>query len=266
MKREKRNTKKYAGILLIILAIVSLCYAGWHICQKKVNGDIYTKVQKEVEADKKKAKKQEEEKPAKKDSADGKETYVSPIDFKHLQETNPDIYAWIEIPDTKINYPVVQREGDDTYYLNHTIAGAKGYPGAIYTESLNAKDFSDFNTVIYGHNMNNGSMFKGLHKYEDILYLQEHPYVYIYTPSQKITYRIFAAVVYSNVHILNSYDFTDAYQRQLYLESVLGSRDMKNSVDESVQVGTQSRILTLSTCIGRQASKRYIVEAVRIDE
>ena len=120
--------------------------------------------------------------------------------------------------------------------------------------------------MIYGHNMKDGSMFQGLHAYEDSQYLTEHPYVYIYTPEKKLTYRIFAAVVYGNEHILNSYDFTDAYQRQLYLNSVLGSRDMKDSKDESVQVDTDSHILTLSTCIGGQPENRYIVEAVLTDE
>ena len=65
------------------------------------------------------------------------------------------------------NYPVVQGGDDDTYYLNHTIDGTEGYPGSIYTERINAKDFSDFNTVIYGHNMKDGSMFMGLHNFED---------------------------------------------------------------------------------------------------
>lgn len=252
-----KKMRKCIGIFMILLAIGCVTYICWYMYQKHSNADIYSKVQKEVDQGKKK--KSQEHK-------DEKQEYISPVDFGELQKTNADIYAWIEIPDTKINYPVVQKTDDDSYYLNHTIEGNKGYPGAIYTESLNAKDFSDYNTVIYGHNMNDGSMFKGLHSYEDIQYLQEHPYIYIYTPNEKITYRIFAAVVYSNIHILNSYDFTDAYQRQLYLESVFASRDMRNSVDESVQVGTESKILTLSTCIGKEASKRFIMEAVRIDE
>lgn len=88
-----------------------------------------------------------------------------------MKETNPDIYAWIEIPDTNVNYPIVQSADDDSYYLNHTIDGQEGYPGSIYTEKVNAKDFSDFNTVIYGHDMKDGSMFKDLHKFEDADFL-----------------------------------------------------------------------------------------------
>lgn len=249
-----KTLRKVIGILMIILAIGLTTYIIWYEYQKKANEDIYTEVQKKVTDDEAKKKKSEKSK------------YVSPLDFDELQKTNADIYAWIEIPGTQINYPIVQKAADDAYYLNHTIDGKEGYPGSIYTESLNTKNFSDYNTVIYGHNMKDGTMFKGLHSYEDSQFLQEHPYVYIYMPDKKITYQIFAAVVYSNVHILNTYDFSDEYQRQLYLNSVFESRDMKNSIDKSVKVGTDSHILTLSTCIAGQPDNRYIVEAVCTDE
>ncbi len=255
----KNKVRKGLGILMILLSVCCIGFIVWYEYHKADNADVYSKVQKEAVDNKKKDTDSS-------DNTEQKDTYVSPIDFDSLKETNPDIYAWIEIPDTKINYPIVQSAEDDTYYLNHTIDGKSGYPGSIYTESLNAKDFSDYNTVIYGHNMKDGSMFQGLHAYEDSQYLTEHPYVYIYTSEKKLTYRIFAAVVYGNEHILNSYDFTDAYQRQLYLNSVLGSRNMKDSRDESVQVDTDSHILTLSTCIGGQPENRYIVEAVLTDE
>ena len=255
----KNKVRKGLGILMILLSVCCIGFIVWYEYHKADNADVYSKVQKEAVDNKKKNTESS-------DNTEQKDTYVSPIDFDSLKATNPDIYAWIEIPDTKINYPIVQSAEDDTYYLNHTIDGKSGYPGSIYTESLNAKDFSDYNTVIYGHNMKDGSMFQGLHAYEDSQYLTEHPYVYIYTPEKKLTYRVFAAVVYGNEHILNSYDFTDAYQRQLYLNSVLGSRNMKDSRDESVQVDTDSHILTLSTCIGGQPENRYIVEAVLTDE
>ena len=255
----KNKVRKGLGILMILLSVCCIGFIVWYEYHKADNADVYSKVQKEAVDNKKKNTESA-------DNTEQKDTYVSPIDFDSLKATNPDIYAWIEIPDTKINYPIVQSAEDDTYYLNHTIDGKSGYPGSIYTESLNAKDFSDYNTVIYGHNMKDGSMFQGLHAYEDSQYLTEHPYVYIYTPEKKLTYRVFAAVVYGNEHILNSYDFTDAYQRQLYLNSVLGSRNMKDSRDESVQVDTDSHILTLSTCIGGQPENRYIVEAVLTDE
>ena len=66
-----------------------------------------------------------------------------PIDFAQLQAQNPDIYAWIQIDGTNINYPVAQSATDNEYYLNHTIEGQEGYPGSIYTENWNTKEFTD---------------------------------------------------------------------------------------------------------------------------
>ena len=89
------------------------------------------------------------------------------IDFAALQEENSDVYAWIYVPGTNVDYPVLQHPEDDTYYLEHNMDGSKGLPGCIYSESVNTKDFTDPNTVLYGHNMKNGSMFASLHNFED---------------------------------------------------------------------------------------------------
>ena len=144
------------------------------------------------------------------------------IDFADLQENvNPDIYAWIYIPDTQVDYPVLQHSTDNYYYLNYNLDGSKGYPGCIYTEDYNEKDFSDPNTVIYGHNMKNGTMFAGLHKFEDSEYFAEHPYVYIYTEERLYVYEIFAAYESGNEHILYNNDFTSEYVYSKYLEEII---------------------------------------------
>ncbi|MCD7708953.1 MAG: class B sortase, partial [Clostridiales bacterium] len=84
------------------------------------------------------------------------------LDWDSLRETNSDIYAWIYIPGTNVDYPVLQHPTDDTYYLNYNMNGTRGYPGCIYTELATSKEFTDFNTVIYGHNMRNKTMFATL--------------------------------------------------------------------------------------------------------
>lgn len=89
------------------------------------------------------------------------------IDFAELSSINPDIYAWIRIPDTQIDYPVLQREENDTYYLRHNSSGRYAFAGSIYTEEANSRDFKDPMTVLYGHNMRDGSMFQNLHFFED---------------------------------------------------------------------------------------------------
>ena len=93
------------------------------------------------------------------------------LDWNELAKVNPDIYAWIYIPGTKVDYPVLQHPTDNTYYLNYNMNGTRGYPGCIYTEKENNKDFSDFNTIMYGHNMRNETMFETLHYYEDKAFL-----------------------------------------------------------------------------------------------
>ena len=122
------------------------------------------------------------------------------VDIQKLQETeNPDIYAWIYIPGTKVNYPVLQHPTDDTYYLNYNIDGSKGLPGCIFSEkAYNGKDFSDHNTVLYGHNMKNGTMFGCLHKYEDMQY-----YIYM-IPNTGLHLVHFAS-------LSNQFLFQDAY-------------------------------------------------------
>lgn len=191
-----------------------------------------------------------------------------PIDFDALWEQNKDVQAWIQIPGTEIDYPVMQSgaDKDEDYYLDHTIDHESGYPGSIYIQRLNDGAFTDKNTVLYGHNMKNGSMFADLHKYENPDYWEDHSIVYVYTPEHILTYKIFAAVTYSDTHILNSYDFTDAGDYQAFIDSLSLQRNMSDLVDDEIVVTTEDRIITMSTCIGSKPNNRFIVEAVLIDE
>lgn len=189
------------------------------------------------------------------------------VDFAALQEdTCADIYAWISIPDTRIDYPVLQHPSDDTYYLNYNLDGSKGYPGCIYTERENSRDFSDFNTVIYGHNMKNGSMFHDLHSYEDESFLSDHPYVYIYTPDRVLRYRIFAAYPYDDRHLLYSFDYATPEGRAGYLSEIFSIRSMSAVLDDQVAVTSDDRLITLSTCVGNQNENRYLVQAVLVND
>ena len=193
--------------------------------------------------------------------------YQSPIDFAQLQqEQNPDIYAWIKILDTQIDYPILQNTSDDAYYLNHNIDGSSGYPGCIYSEALNKQDFSDPVTVLYGHNMKDGSMFAGIHKYSDKAYLEEHNIITIYTPEREYTYKVFAAYVSDDQHILKTHDFSTSTSFTTYIDGILDKREMTDIIDTSVEVDSNSKILTLSTCVANQATQRFLVQAVLIEE
>lgn len=189
------------------------------------------------------------------------------IDFEELQtNVNEDIYAWIYIPNSKIDYPVVQHPEDNNYYLNYNLDGSKGYPGCIYTENYNAKEFTDPNTVIYGHNMKNGSMFAGLHRFEDVDYFDSNRYIYIYTPDEILVYEIFAAYEASNEHILYNHDFNNETVYSVYLDEVFASHSMVCNLREEVEVTTEDRIITLSTCIANKPNNRYLVQGVLLNE
>ena len=190
-----------------------------------------------------------------------------PINFEALKVKNPDIYSWIRIPDTAVDYPILQSTSDpEDFYLNHTVDRTSGLPGAIYTRMNNAKDFSDTNTVIYGHNMKDGSMFKGLHKYEDKSYFDGHPYVYIYTPDKSYKYEIFAAVTYSDVLLSSAFDFSTERGLLDFVESLKNTRNMTDQIKESVEIKEGDKLITLSTCIAGKPNNRYIVVAVLRNE
>nr|WP_300839117.1 class B sortase [uncultured Acetatifactor sp.] len=188
------------------------------------------------------------------------------VDFEDLQENvNKDIYAWIYIPDTKVDYPVLQHDSDNTYYLNYNLDGSRGYPGCIYTENYNAKDFTDPVTVVYGHNMKDGSMFAGLHRYSDIEFMEEHPYIYMYTPEGLLVYEIFTAHETSDEHILYAHNWFE--EERVMEEYIYETRDVRlmGSVQrEDVDVESDDHILTLSTCVSNP-NNRFIVQGVLLN-
>ncbi len=188
------------------------------------------------------------------------------LDWEKLWEENEDIYAWIYIPDTNIDYPVLQHESDNSYYLNYNLDGSKGYPGCIYTENINNKDFSDNNTVIYGHNMKNGTMFADIHEFKDESFFEEHRYVYIYMPDKTLIYDIFAVYEFSNAHILYSYDCFTADGYQTYLNMIFNDYNNAGNFRDGIEVTKDNRIITLSTCISGQDDKRLLLQAVCIGE
>lgn len=185
------------------------------------------------------------------------------IDWNGLWAENGDIYAWIYVPGTSVDYPVVQHPTDDLYYLEHNLDGSRGYPGTIFSQSLNSRDFTDPNTVLYGHNMKNGSMFATLHKFEDNIFFDENMYIYIYTPKETLVYKIFAAYEFSNAHLLYNYDLATKEGYESYLAVVRSVRDMNAHMRDDVEVTAESRILTLSTCLNNgNDAKRYLVQGV----
>lgn len=193
---------------------------------------------------------------------------ANPVDFPTLKAEHPDVYAWITIPDTQVNYPVVQSATVDNFYLRRDLDGNYSVYGSIYSQSMNATDFSDPVTVLYGHNSSDGLMFADLHKFEDPEYFAAHEDMYIYTPGHILTYRIISAYRYDDRHILNSFDFSDPEVRQQYFESVLNPVSMVVNVREGATLSADDRIVQLSTCPreGSVSGNRYLVTGVLVSD
>lgn len=194
----------------------------------------------------------------------------NPIDFPKLWEKNTDIYAWIRIPNTRVDYPILHSYyvGDNYYFRRDMYTKEYSRAGSIYTQIRNSRDFSDPNTLIYGHNMSNDSMFATLLRFQDEDFFDSNEFIYIYLPDRKLTYRVFAAYIYDDRHILNAFDFSDEEIFAAYLESCLNPKSMVRNVREGVELTTRDRIVTLSTCPhhSRSEKKRYLVQGVLIND
>lgn len=183
---------------------------------------------------------------------------MSRIDLDSLQEINSEAIGWIEIPDTIISYPLVQAE-DNSYYLTHTFRKESNKSGSIFLEAKNHADFSDLHTIIYGHNMKNGSMFTKLKDYSSRSYLNDHPYIYIDLTDGSHCYQIFScheADISDNCYTIG-YEHDDVYAS--FLESLKSS----SLYDTGIDVGIDDSVITLSTCT-KNGTKRFVVHAKKV--
>ncbi len=206
------------------------------------------------------------------ESNEGALTY-NPINFLELVNQNPDIYAWLYVPGTQVNMPVLQSDLADNYYLYRNVNKEDDPTGAAYTQSLNSKDFTDPVTVIYGHTFQPDderaeAAFGTLHNFEDKAFFDEHPFFYVYTPKKMYTYKIVSAGEVTDEHILNEHDFSDRFVLQEYLDEMqhpTGDHSFESGM-EQLQAG-QAYVVQLSTCtIPSVPEKRYLVSGVMVGE
>lgn len=178
------------------------------------------------------------------------------IDLAALREVNGDVLGWIFIPNTKINYPLLRGE-DNEYYLKHAWNRRATSVGSIFLECQNSADLMDYNTILYGHNMNDGSMFAGLKNYSTTGYWQKHPYIYVVTDSGVLRYEVFAAYKAPVDSLTYDLSFDESRSKTDFLTHALeNSRIQTEIVPEMMD-----RILTLSTCSGGSYTNRWVVQA-----
>lgn len=271
METQKTKKKKTWLIVLIIALIgfgISLGVFLWIFYNQQTSGKEYEEIKPTVVTETTVPGDSSDAPPDNVAPTTVKEEITGEINFTELQEINKDLYAWIRIPNTSIDYPVAQADAstDDIFYLEHNMYKEWAFAGCLYTEKVNKKDFSDPNTIIYGHNMANDTMFRHLIYFRDEAFFEENPYIYIYLPGRKLTYEIFSAYEYDDRHIMNSFDFSDKQVFQEYLDYAMNPARAMMSTTRDIQVTSDDKIITLSTCLGDIDTSRYLVQGVLIKD
>ena len=180
---------------------------------------------------------------------------IKKINLAALQEVNPDVVGWVLIPGTKVNYPIVQGT-DNEHYLKVTWDGKPYAMGSIVLECTNTPDMTQFHTILYGHNMNDGSMFASLRSYSQEKYWKEHPYIYVASSEGCFRYEVFSsyqARVDSSTYAL---EFDPDWGPEYFIATILE----KSKINTGIVPEPTDRILTLSTCAGGYTT-RWVVHA-----
>lgn len=186
------------------------------------------------------------------------------VDFKGLQKLNPDVYAWITIPGTCVDYPILQ-SAEDNFYLRKDIYGVDGLYGSIYSNgSVNSTDFTDFNTILYGHNREDNVMFASLHRFDEKDFFEKTDRIFVYTPSETLEYRIYACVKHNDYYLPFLYDFSTNAGRMQYISMLQNLEESPvNHLREGMEVGVEDKLITLSTCMDVNVN-RFLVVGVLI--
>lgn len=257
-RRGRRKKKKKGGIISTVILIVAICVFAFSAFQlfKIFNG--YHKGESEYDDLVKLAVTEDKVD----DEADSKDGNRFTVDFDALRQINPDVVAWIRFDEPAvINYPVVQGS-DNSEYLSKTFKGYDNTVGTIFVNAYNHADFNDRNTIIYGHYMYNGTMFNELEQYHEKSFWEKYPYFYIYTPDGNVnTYQIYSVGVVKDTSEGYTYQFADDTAFASFLEATKAS----SLYDTGVEVGSDSQIVTLSTCTREGNDERTIVHGVRVN-
>lgn len=280
---NKKSYWKVLFVIAVVLVIVGLSYICWFMFQMYTSGSEYGNLRATVTDSTESSDNSSNNSPNNVEGTTYGDTPDAPLDnvapkvvkdaingdinFTELWKINTDLYAWINIPNTMVDYPIAQYSGDDDeYYLSHNMYKESAFAGCIYTEKANSKDFSDPNTVLYGHNMANGSMFRDLHQFRDDSFFEKNQYIYVYLPDRTLTYHIFAAYEYDNRHLLYSFNFDDKSVFQNYLDYAQNPTSSMMYKTRNLNVNADDKIITLSTCLGTIETSRYLVQGVLIKD
>lgn len=219
--------KKIINVVLILAIIFSLYKVIIKVADYKESKNTYEKIQ-EVKSDSN--------------------------DFsKELMKINKDYKMWIEVPNTNIDYPIVQGKDND-FYLNHDFNKKESSSGAIFMDYKNNID-KDKNIIIYGHNMKNKSMFQNLMKFKDEEFWKENKEIILTIDGKRYKYEIFSSYISNaeDIDLKTNFKNDDEYLK--YIDDI----KKKSIFHRDIDIKSDDRIITLSTCSYEEDDVRMII-------
>ena len=175
------------------------------------------------------------------------------VDFDVLRKINPDVVGWLAYDDTPINYPVVQGEDNDQY-LHTLFDGSYGFCGTLFVDAVTEAPFRQFNTIIYGHHMKDGSMFASIKSLRDPEWAADHPKLKLYTPDADYYLEVWAFLYQPADSSVYTTNFHDISMQADYLELI----QSRAAYTTDVSVAPDDMIVLLSTCVDAEGDARYI--------
>lgn len=235
-KAKKKSSVLYRIVLAVLILIIVFCLykIGTILYEYHVGTKEYNSVQQLAGAQ--------------------AESFNGEVDFDALAKKNKDVKAWIYSKDTVINYPVVQGN-DNQYYLYRMINGEWNGKGSIFIDYRCENPFEDFNTIIYGHRMKDGSMFNSLTKYRDKDYFNQHKKMMLITPKRKYDVQVFGVVTIAADSDKYQYSFSGKDDKQAYLDWIRANSE----IDTGVTASSEEKIVMLSTCTYEFDDARLVV-------
>ncbi len=193
------------------------------------------------------------------------EPYISP--YAEYFAEYPDMAAWLHIPDTNVNYPVMWTPGDETYYLYKHYDGTDNQNGSLLLDTDSSLDPLTTNLIIHGHNMRSGAMFGNLTDYESQSYYEQHKEMLLYTPDLERTYEVLAVfrsqVFKKKDTVFKFYKFFQADTEEEFNDFYDNIKKL-SIYDTGVTAEFGDHFITLSTCVSHVENGRFVVVAKEI--
>ena len=253
MAKKKRKLTKFGRILsdiVIVVCLVIAGFSGWNLYKElheyKESKETYEKLTPEVVIE----------------NPDTNEVDTAPLfDWEKLKGINGDFVGWIRLDDSTVDYPFVQGT-DNEYYLRHLFDGTYNNSGCVFMDVNNNRDFSDKNTILYAHNMKNGTMFASIEKYKDASYYDGHKVIHIYT--EAATYDVYpvAGIVTDGQDDYVRTSFNDDNDFMSYVNRFVSSSTFTS--EQSIEAS--DRMIMLSTCNYDRNDGRYVLIGKLVQE